>query len=134
VKEPQIHGIWTTSRAALRRSGISDAATANAFLATTDWPGHNARFAQPPASVDGFHRRAPGRTRLDAVFQLEQTRLLSNVGHPLRDAVFATGATKGPTARARDSPRPGGTGALEIRYRGRVMQWTELPAPSTTPA
>jgi hypothetical protein len=58
----------------LRRRTISDAATANVFLETTHWADHNARFAQAPASPEDFHRRAPSRTALDAVFQVKRAR------------------------------------------------------------
>ena len=114
----------------LRRLNIHDAATANAFLATTHWPDHNARFAQPPASADDFHRRAPGRTRLDAVFQLEATRVLSNdwvVQYETRYLQLARQSGR-PPARGAVLIRENPTGALEIRYRGRLMQWTDLAA------
>lgn len=121
----------------LRRLGINDAASANAFLATTHWPDHNARFAQSPASADDFHRRAPGRTRLDAVFQLEQTRVLSHdwvVQYETRFFQLARQSGQ-PPARGAVLVRENPTGTLEIRYRGRLMQWTELPAapPKLTP-
>ena len=50
----------------LRRLGIADAITANAFLETTYLPEHNARFAQAPASAEDFHRRTPSRGALDS--------------------------------------------------------------------
>jgi transposase len=118
----------------LRRLGIQDAATANAFLATTYWPEHNARFAQPPASADDFHRRAPSRTRLDAVFQLEQTRVLSNdwvVQYETRSLQLARQSGQ-PPARGTVLVRENAAGAIEIRYRGRVMHWTERAASPPT--
>jgi transposase len=120
----------------LRRLGIADAATANAFLATTHWPDHNTRFARPPASAEDFHRRAPSRTRLDAVFQLEQTRVLSNdwvVQYETRCLQVARHSGQ-PPARETVLVREDPTGALEIRYRGRVMPWTEIAAPVRPPA
>src|SRR6266540_5613421 len=62
----------------LRRLGIADAAAANAFLDTAYWLDHNTRFAQAPASAEDFHRRIPGQSTLDRVFQLEEERVLSN--------------------------------------------------------
>jgi hypothetical protein len=44
-------------------------------------PEHNRRFAVAPASTEEFHRRVPSRTTLDRVFQLEETRVLSNDGY-----------------------------------------------------
>jgi transposase len=120
----------------LRRLGICDAPTANAFLATTYLPEHNARFAQPPASAENFHRRAPSRTRLDAVFQLEQPRVLSNdwvVQYETRCLQLARQSGQ-PPARGTVLVRENAAGALEIRYRGRLMVWTELAAPPAKPA
>jgi len=62
----------------LRRLGIAGAPAANAFLETGYLPEHNIRFAQAPASAEDFHRRTPSRLTLDRVFQLEETRVLSN--------------------------------------------------------
>ena len=58
----------------LRRLAIADDAAANAFLETTYWPQHNARFPHAPASPEDFHRRCPAATTLDRVFRLEETR------------------------------------------------------------
>jgi transposase len=109
----------------LRRLGISEAATANAFLATTHWSDHNARFAQAPASPEDFHRRAPSKTTLDAVFQLETTRVLSNDwivqydGRPLQ----VTRQSGQAPARSTVLVRENEAGAIEIRYRGRRLAW-----------
>src|SRR5262245_38355403 len=62
----------------LRRKGIADLDTANAFLAAEYWSDHNQRFTRPPASPDDFHVAIPRGVRLDAVFRLEQTRTVSN--------------------------------------------------------
>jgi hypothetical protein len=51
----------------LRRKGIADVATANAFLEIEYWADHNRRFAQPPASADDFHLAVPRRVSLDQV-------------------------------------------------------------------
>lgn len=62
----------------LRRKGIADLETANAFLETEYWADHNARFAQAPASSDDFHVTRPRGLRLDTVFRLEEDRTVSN--------------------------------------------------------
>jgi hypothetical protein len=120
----------------LRRLGIADATAANAFLDGTYLAEHNARFAQAPASTDDFHRRTPSRTALDAAFQLEETRVLSNdwvVRYATRYFQVARQSHQ-PPARSVVLVREAVSGAIEIRYRGRRMQWTEIPAPGPTPS
>src|SRR5947209_1771549 len=62
----------------LRRKGIADIETANAFLEREYWADHNERFAQAPAASDDFHVARPRGLRLDAVFRLEEERTVSN--------------------------------------------------------
>ena len=119
----------------LRRLGIADAAAANAFLETTYLPEHNARFAQAPASADDFHRRTPSRVTLDRVLQLEETRVLSNDWVIRYDTRYFQVARQSHQAPARSTVlvREAVTGAIEIRYRGSLMQWSEIPAPRPKP-
>ena len=120
----------------LRRVGIADAPAANAFLETTYLPEHNARFAQAPASDEDFHRRTPSRLTLDRAFQLEETRVLSNdwvIRYATRCLHVARQSHPAP-ARITVVVREAVTGAIEIRYRGRLMHWTEIPAPVKPPA
>ncbi len=115
----------------LRRLGIADAAAANVFLETTYLPEHNTRFAQAPASAEDFHRRIPGRTTLDRVFQLEEERVLSNdwvIRYATRYFQVARQSGQAP-ARSTVLVREARDGAIELRYRGCLMKWTELPAP-----
>lgn len=115
----------------LRRLGLSDAPAANVFLETTHWADHNARFAQPPASADDFHRRAPSRTALDAIFQIETARVVSNdwvVQYHARHFQLARQSAHAP-ARSTVLVRENPVGAIEIRYRGRRLAWTEIAAP-----
>jgi hypothetical protein len=115
----------------LRRLGIAEAVTANAFLETTYLPEHNARFARPPAAAEDFHRRAPRRGTLDTVFHLEETRVLSNdwvVRYHTRYLQVARQSGQVP-ARSTVLVREARDGAIELRYRGRLMQWTEIAAP-----
>lgn len=115
----------------LRRVGIADATTANAFLETTYLPEHNARFAQAPASAEDFHRRTPSRVVLDRAFQLEETRVLSNDWVIRYDTRYFHVARQSHQAPARSTVlvREAVTGAIELRYRGRLMRWTEISAP-----
>jgi len=115
----------------LRRLGIADAAAANAFLDTTYLPEHNRRFAQAPASAEDFHRRIPHRLTLDRVFQLEEERVLSNdwvIRYATRYFQVARQSGQAP-ARSTVLVREARDGAIELRYRGRLIKWTELPAP-----
>lgn len=115
----------------LRRLGIAEAVAANVFLDTTYWAEHNARFAQAPASAEDFHRRIPSRTTLDRVFQLEETRVLSNDWVVRYDTRYLQVARQSGQAPARSTVvvREARDGAIELRYRGRLMQWTEIAAP-----
>lgn len=119
----------------LRRLGIADAAAANVFLEATYLPEHNARFAQLPASSEDFHRRTPSRGTLDRVLQLEETRVLSNDWVVRYDTRYLQVARQSQQAPARSTVlvREAVTGAIEIRYRGRLMPWTEIPAPAPKP-
>lgn len=115
----------------LRRLGIADAAAANGFLEHTYLPEHNRRFAVAPASAEDFHRRVPSRTMLDRVFQIEEQRVLSNdwvVRYDTRYLQVARQSGHVP-ARSTIQVREARDGAIELRYRGRLMQWTEIAAP-----
>jgi transposase len=117
----------------LRRLGIADAPAANAFLETTYLPDHNARFTVPAASPEDFHRRTPTRVALDRAFQLEETRVLSNDWVIRYDTRYFQVARQSHQAPAKSTVlvREHAAGGIELRYRGRVMRWTEIPAPLT---
>jgi transposase len=119
----------------LRRLGIADALAANAFLETTYLPEHNRRFAVAPAAAEDFHRRTPSRTTLDRVFQLEEERVLSNDWVVRYDTRYFQVARQSGQAPARSTVvvREGPDGAIELRYRERLMQWTEIAAPLKPP-
>jgi transposase len=131
----------------LRRKGIADIDGANAFLDAEYWPEHNRRFVQAPSAAEDFHLALPRRVRLETVFRLEEKRTVSN------DWVVRYDNRLLQLERQSDRPPARGTvlvyeaidGTLEIRYRDRVMRWTEHtastlsvalpgdPAPTTTP-
>jgi len=128
----------------LRRQGIADIETANAFLETAYWADHNTRFAQPPASSDDFHVARPRALRLDTVFRLEETRTVSNdwvVRYANRFLQLERQSGQAP-ARGTVLVCEAADGRVEIRYRGRAMRWTETvgpvtaasPAPAPAPA
>ncbi len=112
----------------LRRKGIGDLAAANAFLEAAYWAEHNRRFAQAPASPDDYHVAVPGGVRLDQVFRLEATRSVSNdwvvrYDNRLLQLERQSGH---PPARSTVLVYEAPDGRLEIRYRDRVMRWTEV--------
>jgi transposase len=114
----------------LRRKGIAAIETANAFLETEYWADHNARFAQAPASSDDFHVARPRGLRLDTVFRLEEDRTVSNDWVVRYDNRFLQLERQSGHAPARSTVVvcESVEGQLEIRYRDRVMRWTEITA------
>jgi transposase len=119
----------------LRRKGIAEIEPANAFLETEYWADHNARFAQAPASTDDFHVARPRGLRLDTVFRLEEERTVSNDWVVRYDNRFLQLERQSGHAPARSTvvvcERV--DGQLEIRYRDRVMRWTEFAPSATAP-
>jgi transposase len=112
----------------LRRAGIADAERANAFLDTTYWPDYNARFARPAASADDYHVAPSRGLRLDTVFRFEETRTVSNdwvVRSHRRDLQLQRQSGQAP-ARSTVTVYEDSAGLIEIRYRDRVMRWTEI--------
>ena len=112
----------------LRRRGIQDVATANAFLATDYWAEHNARFAQEPASSEDYHVRAPSPTALARLFRLEPERTVANdwVVRYHNRCFQLQRQSHHPPARSRVQLLENESGTIEIRYRGRLMRWTEI--------
>jgi transposase len=112
----------------LRRTGIADVASANAFLETEYWADHNRRFAQAPASADDFHVAVPRGVRLDQVFRLEEQRTVSNdwvVRYDNRYLQIERQSHR-PPARSTVLVYEAADGQIEIRYRDHLMRWTEI--------
>ncbi len=120
----------------LRRKGIADVEAANAFLEAEYWADHNQRFAQAPASEDDFHLAVPRRVSLAQVFRLEEKRTVSNdwvVRYDNRLLQLERQSGR-PPARSTVLVYEAIDGQLEIRYRDRVMRWTDVrPQPQTDP-
>jgi transposase len=115
----------------LRRQGIADVETANAFLEAAYWADHNRRFAQAPASADDFHLAVSRRVSLDQVFRLEEKRTVANdwvVRYDNRLLQLERQSGR-PPARGTVLVYEAVNGQLEIRYRDRVMRWTEIQPP-----
>jgi len=76
----------------------------------------------------------PRRVRLDQVFRLEETRTVGNdwiVRYDNRLLQLARQSDR-PPARSTVVVLEDATGQLEIRYRDRVMRWTEVTPPIAT--
>jgi len=119
----------------LRRKGLADLETANAFLETEYWADHNERFAQAPTSADDFHVARPCGLRLDTVFRLEELRTVSNdwvVRYHNRLLQLERQSGHAP-ARSSVLVCENAAGTVEIRYRDRVMRWTEIVAGAAAP-
>lgn len=115
----------------LRRLAIAADGPANAFLETSYWPAHNARFPQAPAAAADFHRRCPPARTLDRVFRLEETRTVGQdwvVRYHNRALQLARQSGYAP-ARSTVTVCEWPDGRLAIEYRGRGMSWTELTGP-----
>jgi transposase len=113
----------------LRRNQIADVEGANAFLDTEYWADHNRRFAQAPASADDFHLAVPRGVLLDQVFRLEEKRTVSNdwvVRYDSRWLQLERQSGR-PPARSTVLVYEASDGQIEIRYRDRVMRWTDVP-------
>jgi len=61
----------------MRLLAISDDVAANAYVAATYLPAHNARFAVAPTSAVDYHRARDPHRADDDVFCLEETRVIS---------------------------------------------------------
>ncbi len=116
----------------LRRQHIASIDAANAFLETGYWTEHNQRFTQVATASDDFHIAVPRRLRLDQVFRLQEARTVGNDWVVRYDNRFLQleRQSQRPPARSSVLVFEDAAGGLEIRYRDRVMRWTELPAPA----
>jgi len=120
----------------LRRLAIADDAAANAFLDTTYWPHHNARFAQAPAATPDFHRRCPSAAALDRIFRLEETRTVGQdwVVRYRNRALQLTRQSGHAPARSTVTVCESPDGRIAIEYRGRRMPWTDVTGVALRPA
>jgi transposase len=114
----------------MRVKQIRTAEKANRYLREQYLPEHNRRFAQQPAEPEDYHLKAPSQRRLDEIFRLEEERVISNDwvvrynGRLLqigRQSRHAPARGKVIVAEARD-------GSLSIYYRGRAVEWNQIPS------
>lgn len=116
----------------MRLQGIRTVAEANEYLRQHYLPDHNRRFRREPAQPEDYHRKAPGKRELDAIFRLGEQRTISQdwvvryQGRFLqieRESRYAPAGGKVIVSEARD-------GSLQVLYRGRQVNWREIPAPA----
>jgi transposase len=112
----------------LRRKGIADVESANAFLEAQYWADHNRRFAQAPQSAEDFHLAIARGMQLNKVFRLEERRTVSNDWVVRYDnRLFQLERQSGrPPARSTVLVYEAIDGQIEIRYRDCTMRWTEV--------
>lgn len=116
----------------LRRLGVTEDGAANQFLATTYWPAHNARFAQPASAEEDFHRTCPSTRELDRIFRLEETRVVGHdwvVRYHNRALQLHRQSGQAP-ARSTVTVTAWEDGRLAVEYRGQPIRWTEITGPA----
>jgi hypothetical protein len=108
---------------------------ANRYLRQHYLPDHNRRFSREPHSTEDYHRARPSRAELDAIFRMEEQRVISNdwvvqyQGRMLqieRESRYAPAGGKVTVSAGRD-------GGLQICYRDRPVRWREIPPPAPRP-
>src|SRR5262252_5387773 len=115
----------------MRRKGIDSYEAANDYLENEYLPGHNRRFARPPAKPENYHGRKPTRRELRQIFRLETERTISNdwvVRYRGRLLQTQRHSYHHAPAQAKVIVREWESGKLEIRYRGEKIAWKEIPA------
>jgi len=119
----------------LRLYQIRTMEEANRYLRQHYLPDHNRRFSREPASAEDYHRKRPSKAELDAIFRLEEPRVISNdwvvqyQGRFLqieRESRYAPAGSKVMVSEGRN-------GGLQIWYRSRPVKWRELPGPAPRP-
>jgi len=114
----------------LRRKNICTPAGANRYLEQDYLPAHNRRFAQAPARKEDFHRRAPTAAELQKIFRLESERVISNdwvVSYETRRLQLGRLSHRYAPAQAKVTVWEAEDGSLEVEYRGRKLEWKEIP-------
>ena len=99
---------------------------ANRYLRQQYLPDHNRRFSRVPASAADYHRKRPSKAELDAIFRLEEQRVISNdwvVQYQGRFLQIERASRY--RSGGRQSDRLGGhaTDGLQLWYRERPVKW-----------
>lgn len=117
----------------LRRKEISSYEPANVFLKNEYLPEHNRRFARSPTRPEDYHRRAPRAAELDRIFRLESPRTIYNdwvVRYANRFFQLQPQSRNYAPAHSQVLVGESRYGKITIEYRGRELEWQEIPAPA----
>ncbi len=115
----------------MRLEGIRTMAEGHEYLRPQYWPDHNGRFCREPAQPEDYHRPAPGKRELDAIFRRKPERTISQDGvvryegrflQIERESGYAPAEGKVLVSEGRD-------GGLRVFYRGRQVKCREMAAP-----
>jgi len=119
----------------LRLTGIANYQQANAYLDEHYLTEHNRRYARPAAEAADYHRRRPTARQLDAVFWLEEERVVSEdwvVRYHNRLLQLERQGRHWTPAKSRVLVRENEAGEVAIHDRDQRLVFRELK-PSTAP-
>src|ERR1039458_2108725 len=117
----------------LRLAGIGNYEQANAYLDEHYLAEHNRRYARPAAEEADYHRRRPTARQLDAVFWLEEERVVSEdwvVHYKNRLLQLERQSQHWAPAKSRVLVQENEAGEVAIHYRGQRLLFRELKAAS----
>ena len=113
----------------LRLAGIESYEDANRFVEKSYLSDHNRRFAHAAASQADYHRKRPAKRDLDAIFQLEQERVVSLdwvVSYEGKLLQLERQSRHHAPAKARVQVRENQLGQLTIEYRGHKLDFIQI--------
>jgi len=122
---------------ALRLAGISDLATANAYLEATFLPELNRQFNVKPKGKADVHRNVPRTVLLRRVLSFQEQRVVQNdwtVAWRHRRFQLTAANQKLALVRQRVVVCEQLDGSISLLYRGRELAWQEISTPSKTAA
>jgi transposase len=115
----------------LRLAGIRNYEQANAYLEQRYLAEHNRRYAHAPVAPADYHRRRPTARQLDAVFWLEEERVVSEdwvVRYNNRLLQLERRSRHWAPAKSRVLVREDQAGEVAIHYRDQRVGFRELKA------
>ena len=121
----------------LRLAGIADYEGAKRYLEQSYLADHNRRFAHEAASEADYHRKRPAKRDLDAIFQLEQERVVSAdwvVSYEGRLLQLERQSRLHAPAKSKVLVRENRQGEISIEYRGCKLAFTPIAKRPPRPA
>ena len=115
----------------LRLAGTANYDQANAYLEKRYFAEHNRRYAHAALSQADYHRRRPTARQLDAVFWLEEERVVSEdwvVRYNNRLLQLERQSRHWAPAKSRVLVRENEAGEVAIQYRNQPVDFRELKA------